>query len=146
MTWEWSHTQEAYTYVEDQLYKQSHEWLAEVWAEWKSYEIEKAQEDFNNNLEDIKGSLINTDLDEDRVIESLELPSILNTSPHFDGRYVSFKKRAMTMDKDKLAEDIWVWMSGEHGRRCTNGGFYAYACPDGCNPHLIPFSPKEEAD
>jgi len=37
MTWEWSHTQEAYDYVEDQIWRMDKETLQTIWAEWQMY-------------------------------------------------------------------------------------------------------------
>ena len=34
MTWEWSHTDEAYAAVHEQLLAKPREWLIEVYAEW----------------------------------------------------------------------------------------------------------------
>lgn len=36
MAWSWSHTQEAYDAVREQIFAQDREWLEVVWAEWKT--------------------------------------------------------------------------------------------------------------
>ena len=43
---------------------------------------------------------------------------------------------------DDIVSYIWDFMATE--RTCTNGGWKAYACPYGCNHHLIPFDRDED--
>jgi hypothetical protein len=46
---------------------------------------------------------------------------------------------------DILASHIWDKMSEQ--ATCTNGGHKAWACPFGCEPHLVPFTdPEVEAE
>lgn len=48
------------------------------------------------------------------------------------------------MSRQQLAD--YIWKKAEELRTCTNGGWQAYACPYGCGPHLVRFSPEEEPD
>lgn len=40
------------------------------------------------------------------------------------------------LSRDTLADLVWERM--EEYRTCTNGGWEAYCCPDGC--HIVPFA------
>ena len=52
MTWEWSHTNEAYDNVRAQIYARPTEWLRECWAEIKARTVadDGCDEDGFNNL------------------------------------------------------------------------------------------------
>lgn len=41
MTWEWSHTHEAYAAAQRNVEKKEKEWLEVVYAEWKVHEIDQ---------------------------------------------------------------------------------------------------------
>lgn len=53
------------------------------------------------------------------------------------GKNPSFRlhKGVRKLPKDVLADAVWERM--EELRACTNGGWEAYCCPDGC--HTVPF-------
>ena len=122
MAWEWSHTDDAYQSVHEQIMqkaddanngdREAQEWLLVVWAEWKA-----------------------------------ENWRAWRCSHSFDmRRYQSALRRAYRIATSEgwhqLAEDIWE--NAQEYRTCTNGGWEAYVCPSGC--HLIPFTPEVHAD
>jgi hypothetical protein len=45
------------------------------------------------------------------------------------------------LTQDTLAD--LVWSRAEEHRTCTNGGWAAYVCPDGC--HTVPFDPVDDS-
>ena len=132
MAWEWSHTLEAYENARTNLSKKSVKFLAECYAEWQCDKIERAEKQFNKDLFDVT---VDTDSD-------LELPDVLTTCPYTDGRYDKFLKdiraRIREHGKESVVNEIWEWMSNEEiGYMCDNGGFNAWACPEGC--HTVSF-------
>ena len=120
MAWSWSHTDEAYESVHNQLLgkaedaergdREAQEWLLIVWAEWKA-------EDWR----DWRCSRF--DLHRYR--------KALRTAHRIVRRHPG-------TGWHQLAEDVWE--NAQEYRTCTNGGWEAYICPSGC--HLIPFSPE----
>ena len=123
MAWSWSHTQDAYESVHEQLLQKadkaqegdrdSQEWLMVVWAEWKA-EDEYSPGQFNM----------------ERYERALRKAYRRGVSQHTGWH--------------QLAEDIWE--NAERLATCTNGGWEAYVCPSGCGCHLIPFTPEVNAD
>ena len=120
MAWSWSHTDEAYAAVEEQLNNKADaanngdteaaEWIQVVWAEWVA-----------SNWED---NLIMSDLDLKKYERCL----------------VRAKRQGESVGYGKLVENIWEWTS--ELAACTNGGHEAYLCPHGC--HLLPFNVEVE--
>ena len=120
MAWAWSHTNEAYAAVEDQLNNKADEanngdieaaeWIHVVWSEW-----------------------VASDWREDRVTTDLDLRTYERASARA-------KRQGESLGYDKLAADIWNWSSDL--ATCTNGGSESWVCPYGC--HLIPFNVKAE--
>lgn len=104
MTWEWSHTDEAYANAQENVYSLSRKRLLEILREWAYHDRET------------KGTL-RTRTNSKRVA-GFRLPNGLARMP-----------------KDLLAENVWSRMS--EFATCDNGGFNAYACPDGC--HTVSF-------
>ena len=117
----WSHSEEAYAAVEEQLNnkadeatngnQEAAEWLQVVWSEW-----------------------VASDWREDRVTTDLDLRK-------YERAIARAKRQGEELGYDKLASDIWNW-SSKLGT-CTNGGWNAWCCPHGC--HLIPFSVEAES-
>lgn len=120
MAWSWSHTNEAYAAVEEQLNDKANaanngdtevaEWLEIVWSEW-----------------------IASDWREDRVKTDLDLKK-------YERSVTRAKRQGTELGYEKLTADIWNWSS--ELATCTNGGWDAWVCPFGC--HLIPFSVEVE--
>ncbi|QDV56231.1 hypothetical protein [Rosistilla oblonga] len=120
MAWSWSHTNEAYAAVEEQLNNKADaanngdteaaEWLQMVWSEW----VASKRED----------NLIMADLN----LRKYELC------------LVRAKRQGGLLGYEKLTKDIWEWTT--ELAACTNRGHEAYLCPHGC--HLLPFSVEAE--
>lgn len=120
MAWSWSHTDEAYAAVEEQLNDKADDanngdedaanWLHVVWAEWVA-------SDWQNHL----------------VMADLNLRK-------YELCIVRAKRQGESLGYEKLTKDIWEWTS--ELAACTNGGHEAYLCPHGC--HLLPFSVEPE--
>ncbi|WP_417737726.1 hypothetical protein [Rosistilla oblonga] len=120
MAWSWSHTDEAYAAVEEQIQLKAEaanngdteaaEWLQTVWSEF-----------------------IASDWREDRVTTDLDLRK-------YERAIARAKRQGADLGYDKLAADIWNWSS--QLATCTNGGGNAWCCPFGC--HLIPFTVEVE--
>jgi hypothetical protein len=120
MAWSWSHTDEAYAAVEDQLQSKADaanngdddaaDWIQIVWAEWVA-----------SNWKD------------DRVTTDLDLNK-------YERVIARAKRQGEEHGYDKLAKDIWEWSS--ELATCTNGGWESWVCPHGC--HLLPFSIEGE--
>lgn len=117
MAWSWSHSQEAYDAVYQQLLEKDREWLIVVYAEWRAYQ---------------KGRKDETDYEE-RFNESC-----------YNRTVKWLKGDGASIDNDTLAEAIWEWAS-EYAT-CDNGGFNAWMCPYGCGCHEIPFTPPDEEE
>lgn len=120
MAWSWSHSEEAYIAIEQQINETAEKanngdseaavWLKVVWSEW-----------------------VASDWKEDRVTTDLDLRKY--------GRAIARAKRqGEELGYDKLAADILNWSSDL--ATCTNGGWDAWVCPFGC--HLLPFSVEVE--
>jgi hypothetical protein len=120
MAWSWSHTDEAYAAVEEQIQLKAKaasdgdleaaEWLQTVWSEW-----------------------VASDWREDRVTTDLDLRK-------YERAIARAKRQGAELGYDKLATDIWNWSS--ELAICTNGAWESWVCPFGC--HLIPFSVEVE--
>ena len=113
MTWEWSHSPEAYDNARENLDNRleraengdRHElaWLAEAYGEWSAG---KYDGDYHRWLKAYRQA---------------------------------YRRAVRFIRSDRgviITESIWDAMA-DH-RACTNGGWEAYACPDGC--HLVSFS------
>ena len=121
MAWSWSHTEEAYATVQEQLNSKADDanngdedaadWLHVVWSEWVA-----------SNWQD---DLIMTDLDLQK----------------YERCFVRAKRQGESLGYEKLAKDIWNWSS--ELATCTNGGHEAHLCPHGC--HLLPFCVEVES-
>lgn len=116
MTWEWSHTNEAYAYAESQVRAQRREWLEVVFAEWRANQSNRGRQDY------VCGERF-----DNRRYE----------------RALAFAKNPEVAE-EQLADFIWERMSEQ--AHCTNGGHQAHACPFGCVPHLVDFGPASEPD
>lgn len=114
MSWEWSHTQEAYENVEHNLSTKPREWLEVVWAEWIAT--------FPNRNEPM--------IDKDQI-DSTWLR-----------KFNQLMFRAKNKTNEYLIENIWQRM--EQWRTCDNGGFLAHCCPHGCSPHKVPFDKEAQ--
>ncbi|MDA9856614.1 hypothetical protein N9D23_00715 [Rubripirellula sp.] len=116
MAWSWSHTNEAYAAVEEQLNS-------------------KADEANNGDIEDVEwlvvvwSEFVASNWREDRVTTDLNLRK-------YASAMARAKRQGEELGYEKLANDIWNWSS--ELATCTNGGWDAWCCPFGC--HLLPFS------
>lgn len=110
MAWEWSHSDDAYGYAEEQLGKLPVSTLLEIAGEWKTHINNKAKEAYEREHE----------FDEaDEVAPPFVEPCTLD----FAG-----------MSGGTIAAWIWSQASGyDHGRTCSNGGHELYLCPHGCH-------------
>jgi len=124
MTWEWSHTGEAYAAVDANIHDQPREWLTVVFAEWQAY----ASVPQHNT----PGSSASDAPDDDGV----------NRDPFTNGVYEKALELANTLPDDVLADDISEKTSEQ--ALCTNGGWQAHCCPYGCGCHMVPFDHGEE--
>ena len=97
MSWEWSHTVEAYQDARDNLEALTMETLKEIYVEWKVH-------DKNNDWE------LAAEID----------------------------RQAEILTHSDLFEYVWERMDEQ--RTCTNGGWYAWACPYGCECHTVAFN------
>ena len=137
MAWSWSHTQEAYETARTNLGKKSVKFLAECYAEWQCDRIERAEKRFSEELFEFVCEVEDPDIG----LVVPDLPDELTTCPYLDGRHDKFVKDARNMirerGKEQMVDHIWEWMSDEEARTCDNGGFNAWACPEGC--HTVSF-------
>jgi hypothetical protein len=121
VAWSWSHTSRAYRNVEVRIYRLPKKKLATIWAEWKVHFVGKDWEAKNALWMDDEG------------------PEPADYDWHEE--YEKFLKEARNIIKKKgkadLAEEVWDW--AREYATCTNGGWQAYACPDGCGCHLVSF-------
>lgn len=122
MAWEWSHTDNAYQSIEQQLQAMADlatvgdmdvaNWLYVCWSEWVA-----------SDWRECNGS---TDLDLRKYAIAL----------------TRAKRQAKELGFCKLADDIWNWST--ELRTCTNGGWEAWLCPFGC--HTLPFSSEVDSE
>jgi hypothetical protein len=110
MSWEWSHSDEALGYAEEQLGKLRVTTLCEIAHEWKNHLNERAEKAYNRLHE----------FDEaDEVAPPFVAPCALVF---------------VDMCRDDLTRWIWEQASSwDHGRTCSNGGHELYLCPHGCH-------------
>lgn len=120
MAWTWSHTDEAYANARRQLDALTRAELLTIAREWAYHDRETA-----GRLRFPGGSQCWTDSSGKRHVRGFRLPN--------GWRRLSFQE---------LADRIWDRM--EEYRTCTNGGWDAYCCPDGC--HTVPFDPPPDAE
>ena len=123
MSWEWSHSQEAYELAEKNLGKKSIKWLAECLAEWACEEIGKAVTQFEADIQ--------AETDRGDGGTDLELPALMTTDPLTDGRYDRLLRAFAKDDKEYLVERIWAMASEQ--ATCENGGYSPWMCPHGCH-------------
>lgn len=116
MVWEWSHTDEAYEYAREQVSKLSKGTLLTILREWAYQDRETA-----GRLRFPHGRQVWTDARGKTRVRGFRLPPGLRR-----------------LDRSTLAD--LVWSRAEEHRTCSNGGWAAYVCPDGC--HTVPFGPE----
>lgn len=117
MAWSWSHTIDAYEDAREQVQRLSKAELLTILREWAYYDREQA-----NTLR-FHGSQVWTDTRGKTRVRGFRLPNGV---------------RRLT--QDTLADLVWDRMSAH--ATCTNGGWDAYCCPDGC--HTVPFAPVDD--
>lgn len=71
MTWEWSHTAEAYENAYAQLCQQDSLWLLECYAEWRAWEDGKRGKFFNRNTYEYCHEVIHSEDDRALMIEGI---------------------------------------------------------------------------
>jgi hypothetical protein len=108
MSWEGSHTQEAYDNAERNLELLDYKTLQTIWSEIKTYQTLIQQE-----------NIVRKQVEEDSVEKTGELFSDFDIT-----MYDRFFEYSKTLDIEKIIEDIWQFMKVH--RECTNGGFEAY--------------------
>ena len=113
MTWDWSHTQEAYDNVYYNISQLSLETLREIATEIKTYQDMLAQRP-------------------ERVIEGLSDREIL-WHPELHEMYL---EQVNKLPADILVDLIYKFAAEQ--AECTNGGYEAYVCPYGC--HSVSFN------
>ena len=118
MSWEWSHTQEAYDNGRKNLAKKSLSILFVILAEWRATAWNEQDTMQGPQFDQIKYDLKMKELQD---IDAMNKEAGVEASCR----------------KEQLAEDIWE--HAEQLRTCTNGGHQAWVCPYGC--HLINWQP-----
>lgn len=113
MTWNWSHTQEAYNNVYYNISQLPLETLREIAAEIKTYQDMLAQRP-------------------GRVIEGLSDRENLWHPELYD----SYLEKVSNLPADILVDFIYEF--AEEQAECSNGGHEAYVCPYNC--HKVSFS------
>ena len=130
MAWEWSHASEAYEKAEKNLRRKSLKWLAEAYAEWKCYDIDKEADAFEINFEQMGTALCNEGY-YTRVEANKYIPESMTSNPLTDGRYDFIALEARNDVKERIAD--YVWKRASEQRTCENGGFNPWMCPHGCH-------------
>ena len=132
MSWSWSHTTEAYEYAQKKLRKMSQKKMAVIWAEWKVHQ--KAQAD---KLAEAKKEAEENGWPEPTLgFDSQDFDQV-----YYEEQLKEAKALIKKMGKDTLADDIWERAC--ELATCDNGGWNAWMCPYGCDPHAVPFSPEK---
>lgn len=124
MSFSWSHTDEAYDNVYQNILRLTPTLLQIAWAEIKTYEILIKQE-----------NLVRYEVFEDSVEETGESFNEFNKEI-----YIRLLEYAKDLDYAILVSDIWKFTS-DH-RECDNGGYNAYITP--YNTLMVSFSPPEK--
>ena len=123
MAWEWSHTEEGYSNVYENIHDLPLEDKCVILAEW--YVALECYDDDDNAFLDGR----------------------------YDNKLAEFKSDAEKYDFDDVyAQEIWDLCSNDHnpgghtwyGRTCDSGGFSAWVCPYGC--HLVSFDRNEDKE
>jgi len=115
MAWEWSHASEAYSDAYAQVQRLPRADLLTILREWAYEDREKS-----GRLRFPNGKQVWTDARGRSRVRGFRLPNGIRR-----------------LSQDVLAD--LVWQRAEEHRTCTNGGWNAYLCPDGC--HTVPFEP-----
>lgn len=127
MAWTWSHTAEAYGHARANLEALPAETLEAIAAEWTAAAPYLCLETGDGSRDPCGFA--------DR--------SATRAQDHQDetGHRLQSPSHAPPVPADPGA--IWDLMAAEEtGYRCDNGGWDAWACPEGC--HTVPFSPPSE--
>lgn len=120
MAWEWSHTSEAYACAYAHVQRLPRRTLLVVLREWAYHDREQA-----GRLRFPHGRQVWTDQHGRTRVRGFRLPNGIRQ-----------------LSQDTLAD--LVWTRAEVHRTCTNGGWEAYVCPDGC--HTVPFDAPDGAE
>ncbi len=110
MSWEWSHSVEAYQAAERNLRKMPLGELAIILAEWRC-NVPGAEDDDEGGFDQVRY---------ESAIKQIR-------SDLAKGR----------LHKEAICDDIWRRM--EEQATCTNGGHQAHCCPFGCGCHMVDF-------
>ena len=113
MSWEWSHTDEAYEDAYQNLHNLDRETLCVIAMEWDT-------EIFHEG-EYLDGWY-------DRALKIILGDKVLTSEILADGIWLQCAE-------DQEINGSWF------GRTCDNGGFNAWVCPHGC--HTVPFDRKD---
>ena len=114
MSWEWSHTDEAYKAAYDNLHRLDYDTLCIISAEWDTLifnEDEYSDGYYDKQLAMYRESKIYTS---EMLADEIWLQC--SESQEIDGQW--------------------------YGRTCDNGGFNAWVCPYGC--HTVPFELEDD--
>lgn len=125
MSWEWSHTQEAYDAAETRVFLLGKKKLIDIHAEWKAWDREQEWERLNRLWLDDEGP---------EPEEEIWLDV-------YEAARTDANKLLLVAGKTALAEYVWERMKEQ--ATCDNGGFNAWCCPYGCGCHTVSFSELE---
>lgn len=129
MTWEWSHTQEAYDYARENLELLDLDTRIEILAEIRA--AQEVTQTTGTPIYDVDSSVGLSDLIgvyERSIRDSMSEDRVDGSPPR--------------MTEEMLNDAIWEF--AEEIRRCTNGGWEAHLCPFGCGSHMVYFSDVDE--
>jgi hypothetical protein len=121
MAWDWSYSDDATAYAEEQLAKFSRETLLEIAEEWKARINELAETKHNE--------------DEWMAEEGEEIPPFVVPCTLDFAEIIEDSEGKIQVFTDSMLAS-WIWeqaSSCEHGRTCSNGGHELYVCPHGCH-------------
>ena len=128
MAWEGSHAPKAYEQAEKNLRRKPRKWLAEAYAEWKCYDIDRESAEFSEVFDDL---LTQVNIEGIFLDSALTIPESMTSDPFTDGRYKAIILETDNETKDRIAD--YVWQRASEQRTCDNGGYTPWMCPHGCH-------------
>ena len=124
MTWEWSHSGEAYQNARQQLEALPRETRNVIAAEWLAAIPHPRH-----------GIDFHAELDTRKYYRAL-----VRVAKWSDEEINEFIWSGAQREENK----VQIGMEGL--RNCTNGGWKAWCCPFGCECHMVPFDPVEGSE